>query len=58
MIIMPFDVFHIYRLGNAGQLIEFPEIIREIGIVSDAAQVAFEMRKVYGVEPNEGREKA
>jgi hypothetical protein len=46
-------VVHVDGRGDAGLLIEIAQVIREIGIVDDAAQVAFEVAVVDRVEANE-----
>src|SRR5205807_188818 len=53
-VIVPLDVVHVDGRGDASLLIEIAQIVREIGIINDAAQVAFEVAVVDGVEAAEG----
>ena len=52
-VIMPLDVRDAHGLGHAGNLIELAQVIAQIGIVGDAAQVALEMAVVDRVEAHQ-----
>ena len=52
-VIVPFDLIHIHRPGDAVLLVEIAQVIGEIGIVDDAAQVAFEVAVIDRVEANQ-----
>ena len=53
-VVMPLDVIEIYRVRNAGHLIEVFEVTGQIRVVDDAPEVAFEMSMIDGVKPDEG----
>src|SRR5665213_1458501 len=55
-VIVSFDLIDAHRAGNSRHLIKLAKITPHIGIVGDAAQVAFEMAVVDRVEANERRE--
>jgi hypothetical protein len=52
-IIVPFNVIEIDGIGDARYLIEIAQIIPEIWIVDDAAQITFEVTVVNGVEADQ-----
>src|SRR5262245_8206522 len=52
-VIMPLDLIHVHRRGDAFLLIEGAQVIGEIRIIDDAAQVAFEVAVVDRVKANE-----
>ena len=52
-VIVPLDVIHVHGLGHARHLVEITEIVREVRIVGDPAQVAFEMADIDGVETHQ-----
>ena len=52
-VIVPLDVVHVDGRGDAALLIEIAQVIREIGVVDDAAQIAFEVAVVDRVEADE-----
>ena len=52
-IIVPFDVIEIDGIGDARYLIEIAQIVPEIWIVDDAAQITFEVTVVNGVEADQ-----
>lgn len=56
-IIVPFNVIEIEGIGDARYLIEIAQIIPEIWIVDDAAQITFEVTVVNGVEADQRGEK-
>src|SRR5262249_47301716 len=45
-VIVPLDVVHVHGRRDASLLIKVAQVIREIGIVDDTAQVAFEVAVV------------
>ena len=57
-VIVPLDVIHVHRLGHARHLIKLAHIVRDVRIVDDAAQVAFEMAVVDGIKANQRREQS
>ena len=52
-VIVPLDLIDADGLGNAGHGIKIAQIIPQVGIVGDAAQIAFEMAVIDGVETDE-----
>ena len=52
-VIVPLDVIHVHGLGDARHLIEVAQIVRQVRIVGDAAQVAFEVAVIDRVEADE-----
>jgi hypothetical protein len=50
------DVINAHRRGDAGHLIELAQIVREIWVIDDAAEVAFEVAVIDRVEANKRRE--
>src|SRR4051812_18438889 len=54
-VIVPLDVIDVHPLGHARHLVEIAQIVRQVRIVRDAAQVAFEVAVVDGIEAHERR---
>src|SRR5580693_9895739 len=52
-VIVPLDLIDADGLGNAGHGIKIAQIIPQVGIVGDAAQIALEMAVIDGVETDE-----
>jgi hypothetical protein len=57
-IIVGLDVIQVHRLGDARHLIQLAHIVRQVGIVFDAADVAFEVAVINGIEADERGEQA
>ena len=57
-IVVPLDMVEIDGFGDAGHLIEVSEIAGEMRVVDDAADIAFEMSVIHGVEPDQGHEES
>ena len=57
-VVVPLDVVEVHGVGNSVDLIEIFEIAKEVGVVDDPPNVAFEMAMVDGVEAYEGDEQA
>jgi len=55
-VIVGLDVVHVHGRGDTGHLMELAQIVREIWVVDDAAQVAFEMDVVDRIEADQCRE--
>ena len=57
-VVMPLDMVEVHGVGDAVALIEIFEVAKEVGVVDDPPDVAFEMTVVDGVEAYEGDEQA
>ena len=57
-VIVAFDVVEIHSVRDAIILVEIFEVTEQIGIIGDAADVAFEVSVVDGVEADERDEQA
>jgi hypothetical protein len=53
---VPLDVIHVDGVGNAGRLIKLAQIIRQVRVVDDAAQIAFEVAVIDRVKTDQRRE--
>lgn len=53
---MALDVIQVDGLGNTRYLVQFPQVIRQVGVINDALQVAFEMAEIHRVEAYQGGE--
>src|SRR5215212_6205797 len=58
LVIVALDVSHVDGLGDPRRLVEVAQIARQVGIVGDPAQIAFEMPDIDGVEAHERGEEA
>ena len=52
-VVMPFDVIEIHGVGNAVILVEIFEIAKEVGVISDTSDIAFEVPVIHRVEADE-----
>ena len=50
VIIMSLDMIKVYRVGDTGYLIEFSEIAKKIGVVSNLLNVTFKMSVIHSVK--------
>ena len=55
---MAHDVVHVDRACHAGHLVQFPQVAWQVRIVGNAADIAFEMANVDGVEAKQGGEES
>ena len=55
-IIVPFDLVDAHCFGDTWYLIKLAQIIPQIGIVGDAAQIALEMTEIDRIKADERRE--
>ena len=55
-IVMPLDMLEIHRLGHAWPLIHLPQPVRQICIVGNSPQVAFEVAVVHRIKTNQRSE--
>lgn len=51
-VMVPLDVIKVGGPGNAGPLIEFARVSRQIGIVDRTFEIAFEVTNIDGVKTN------
>ena len=49
-VIVPLDVVDVHRPGHARRLVELAQVVREVRIVGDAAQVALEEPNIDRIE--------
>src|SRR5690349_18241441 len=49
-VIVALDVIHVHRVGDARHLIEFAQVVRQVRIVDDAAQIALEVAVIDRVK--------
>ena len=52
-IIMLFNMLHIHRFSNARLLVKITQIVREVGVINNAAQIAFKMAHIDGIKPDQ-----
>lgn len=55
-VIMMLDVVHVDGAGDAGVLIEIPQVARKGGVILNPAQIAFEMPDIDRIESYKRRE--
>src|SRR5688500_1205118 len=55
-VIMGLDVPQIHRLLHSRHFVETLEIVRDVGIIRDAPDVALEVPEIDRIEPHQGRE--
>jgi hypothetical protein len=55
-VVVTFDVIEVHRIRNAANLIEIPQIPVQVRVISDPADIAFEMAMVDRVEANQRHE--
>ena len=53
---MMLDVVHVDGAGDAGVLIEIPQVARKGGVILDPAQIALEMPDIDRIESYKRRE--
>ena len=57
-VVVPLDVVEVHGVGDPVGLIEIFEVAKEVGVVDDPPEVAFEMAVIDGVEAYERDEQA
>ncbi len=56
-VVVAFDVVDIHGLGNAVGLVEIFQIPKQVWVVGDSSEIAFEMAMVDRIEPNQCNKK-
>src|SRR6266550_8907666 len=57
-VIVPLDVIHVHGRGDAGPLIKIAQIIRQVRIIRDAAQIALEVADIDRIEAHQRGEQS
>ncbi|MNL89338.1 hypothetical protein D3C87_2195960 [compost metagenome] len=53
---MPLDVVNVYRLRDAGLLVEIQQVALEIRVIEDAPDVAFEVAVIDSIKAHQRAE--
>src|SRR3546814_12215298 len=57
-VVMALDMSEVHSLGNPRPLVQLPQPVRQVRIVSNAPQVAFEMAEIHRVKTDDRGEQA
>src|SRR3546814_4214417 len=57
-VVMALDMSEVHSLGNPRPLVQLPQPVRQVRIVSNAPQVAFEMAEIHRVKTDDRGEPA
>ena len=57
-VVMPLDVIEVHGVRDSGLLVQVHQIPLQVRVIDNAAQIAFEMAVINGVEPHERAEKS
>jgi len=55
-VVVALDVIEAHRVGDAGHMVELPQIIRQVRIIIEPPQVALEVAVVHRIEAKQRRE--